>query len=1017
MAIMQRFRGNPEEKKYVLYNNFSGGINTTDIDEVVLTSQFRVLENVELAQRGAIQNRKGFQYYKPLNDLLSPITLNFDHIYLLTPLEDDQNVLELISKSESLEKFLEENPYAFEIMMLAVGARTESNLQVHVLKIARDENEPTVTKSAYVHTLGYQYDRPKRITDIEFVNFNNRLYIALGQLSSKLEGFLEVYIDDDGNPRFKRMNSTQGFYTPNAYEIANIGFNNLAASPLNAIEPSYTSVESIRTFWLTKVINKEDSFSSENLTTPIYKIPNNTDFILNVLVTGALSPEDLNIDIYTQDLEGGKVFVKPEGRDKIVESKKDGDLLRYRIAVNIEQTKETFIDVNKKQFANPEITETFESVTDMISAFTTRANHYIVDSSGKYAEVKIPTSSTYGYMTPTLSGKTVYGGKIWYKYVNRNEGALYWSSMPDNPNYRGTDTSLPPASGFSEGFAMRIGTNINNYEYYRLDITEDEIIPSMRLDNALVLTPTIANYPNLEGVWRPVLEGSGTVKSVTRFVKITSSGPVYENISGTTYSNLDNEVRPEPELLGLYFITESNKYYKWIGTYDGASTDFEEYDTSQEDIVEFSFVNTFDIGQDLDLQPIKPINTTNVKMIEHGGRLLIYDKNTMWFSDLYNFNYFPNNNYVILPLRSDDEIMKIAYFRGSYIILTRFSLYRMSGTFGTEEFEVVLINNAIGCTSADSVRNVNNTLVFLTNDGLYLLKQNYFMEGLENVEKIDIQTQGIYPIDRNVESIIYKEQLLFFVKDKNDEYVKTIKQYYNLPIAKNMFPVSVDRYRTGLQGVSKLGTNLVAYKDRKFYIYDRGYSDFMPEDVEEEDRENYFYKVTIITPKYNLGYPTHDKKYKNLYINTRTEKISPLSVTVYVDGYEYINPSQFQATLNKEREIVYTQITNNNIEMRHAALGMNPSDDFVEYYVQYDEYGQIIGMDTEVFEDILKPVYNVNDFEIGVDKLGVQEMQTHKLVISGKGKTVSFKIEHLVDEMIVIHNLGILHKLGKVKEG
>ena len=44
-------------------------------------------------------------------------------------------------------------------------------------------------------------------------------------------------------------------------------------------------------------------------------------------------------------------------------------------------------------------------------------------------------------------------------------------------------------------------------------------------------------------------------------------------------------------------------------------------------------------------------------------------------------------------------------------------------------------------------------------------------------------------------------------------------------------------------------------------------------------------------------------------------------------------------------------------------------------------------------------------------------MQTHKLVISGKGKSISFKIEHMVDEMFVIHNLGILHKLGKVKEG
>lgn len=1243
---MQRFRGNPEEKKYALFNNFSGGVNTTDVDEAVYTSQFRVLENVELIQRGALQNRKGFAYHKVFNEFMveGNFSLDLDNIYFMAPLVDNKNIMEILPNYDSMQDFYADNPFDFEVILLFVGDKFDS-LEVKAVRFNKLQGYP-LTVTLFSHSLSFPYNRAPSITSIEYVNFNNKLYLALGQLNDALEGFLEISTEESmeelidemewvlvdspyfvfGNlvsselftsenefmnrvnetqapsgeagtmiqgkmkdeyfclidyglgeqtteyacdsaggewrnqrytamllykgqsvqkVNFKTITSTINTYRPNAYEISNIGFNILAGNPLDAIEPVYTSAQSIRTFWLTKINDFDNSFTDTNLDTPLYKIPNNADFILNVLTTGDLELDDLNIDIYTENVDGSKDYIKPLGKGKIVASDKDGNMLRYRISINIEQNKPTFIEVNKKQFADPEITYTFEDTDDMRAEFTTRAAHYTLDNSGKFAKINLTQSNlSYGYYVPTLTGKPIPATRFWHNYgIGSLVGEAYWNSQP--ASNRGEGANPPDLATPDIGFAWRIpytgawrevspkpsgpikyydsiasrnadnlgtgitaavpgfrlisvsqeaynaapgkdtitltdGENATDFDtickaleaqgiqswengngyygagikvigfgdyvfyyimapsdnegsikyysrdtflYMRVDEKPAEVIPNILLTNVLVKEPTAANYPNLVGTWQPVLEprtDSGN-KYVKRFAKINSvGGPTYTDSPETSIIDLTTDDYKEPDLLGLYFTTgtseEPSKYYKWKGTYEGNINDFEEYNVSEEDIVEFTFINVFDVGQDLDLQPIKSIKTTNIKMLEHHGRLLIYDKNTMWFSDLYKFDYFPNNNYVILPLRSDDEIVKIAYFRGSYIILTKHTIYRMSGVFGTDEFSVTLINNAIGCISAKSVRSVNNNLVFLTSDGLYSLKQNYYMEGLENVEKINPQVDGVYPIASNVEALTYREQLLFFVKDKYDKYEQTIKQYYNIPIAKNMFPVSVDKYAKPITNIFNLGSNLISYRSGHFYIYDKGYSDFMPPDVEEENRKDYFYKVTIVTPKYNLGYPTHDKKYKNLYVNTRTERISPLSVTVYVDGYEYINPSQFQASINRDREIEYTQIRDTNIEMRHAALGMNPSEDFSTYFVQYDEYGQIIGVDVSNTE-ILEPVYNVNDFEIGVDKLGTQEMQTHKLVISGKGKTISFKIEHLTDEMIVVHNLGILHKLGKVKEG
>ena len=224
------------------------------------------------------------------------------------------------------------------------------------------------------------------------------------------------------------------------------------------------------------------------------------------------------------------------------------------------------------------------------------------------------------------------------------------------------------------------------------------------------------------------------------------------------------------------------------------------------------------------------------------------------------FNYMPENNYIVLPIYGDDEITKIAYFKGSHMIFTRNSIYRMSGTFGLEDFSIVLINDSIGCIAPDTVKSINNTLVFMSIDGLYAVKQNYYMEGLENVDKIDRQIYGLIENYTYMESLIYGEQLLLFEKDVDGYYTKTVKQYYNMQLGKNTYPFSVDKYKITPTNINKLGTNVYSIRNGYFYQYDVGYTDFMLDVYEQYEIPQHTYRMIVETPNYMLGYPTHNKK-------------------------------------------------------------------------------------------------------------------------------------------------------------
>jgi len=426
---------------------------------------------------------------------------------------------------------------------------------------------------------------------------------------------------------------------------------------------------------------------------------------------------------------------------------------------------------------------------------------------------------------------------------------------------------------------------------------------------------------------------------------------------------------------------DQTKYYLYNGGLTNDLTSFTNI-TFADSVTEVEYLDNY-IVSDPTLRKIEPLDVKGFRLIEASNRLIIYKENIIWFSDLYQFDYIPNYNYVVLPLNPNDKIMSINYFKGSYIIFTKERIYKMSGTFGNPDFQIQIVNDSIGCISAFSVKGFNNTLVFMTHDGLYRLKQNYYSGGLENVEKIDKQIDGIIPFNTEVYSLLYNEQYILiydYAEGIPDSGFNALKLYYNMS-APNGFPYVKDNYSIMPNVIGQFDDGLYSIKYGKVYKYDKGYTDFLPpnETITTTDTNHpSLYTVRIRTHKIAFGYPTHEKKFKAILIKDIANEPVPLLFDIYINNDRAYRHTQFEVTLSDSGEIVYQPVVTNPV---------------------------VIGADNLL-----------GNFELNRAQLGDLSARVHKIVFSAKGKDILLDIERRTAQQFSIQDIGYVYKMGKARE-
>jgi hypothetical protein len=1102
MARPQQYRGNPELKQYILFDNFSGGINTTSIDDQTYTNEFRLLKNVDLKEQGRIQNRKGFGYFNVFNQLTDYHDINiFDgtgkdnfKIRLVKVMRDTHNILDRMSECETIQQFNtlmlgteymfdivvarswteEVTPITFNIagitsplhrvitstsLVITSGTTTISNnfgmtvgqrvfnyynnrfyqltsgggsswtfthlqaeggagsampddgfsqeaiyldtvnnvryrgvgsnphntsleiidstyelndmfADVVSLKIRNPLNVATMYYNSSLYRsaedTGLVYREVKleeKLIGLNSFIFDESLYFSLHELipHDSHTGIIKITVSEDITPssdEFELINN-DNYYRPSPYELSYVGFNTISNNPFDFTVDG--ALSEIRGAFITHENNDNMILSN---------IPTSGKFNFNVIYNGNIEPSILKLDIYTQDGFGEKqaltYSVNTTGVTDI------NGIIKYPITLAVtDLSEEIYLKVYQEVSEVITSDVIFDTTDEMLAQFGRDAvgvdirPNVMLRKTSVYANLYTrDTAITYGYKFITL------------------------------PSYSGTFQSLndpmvtvyvPQKSG---NILVPIVDSIDSN--WRLRTT----YPDYKNTWAHILRPSAGGYKLMLGYF----DQSGKIK--TDFLNDNSyyivdawtEGSLIEFTKDTT--DLSHLV---PNTVYIYQIgTVTPTYYKLkTVTIAGTIADFTLITPEVEEILSYIDIRTIASNE---LKEIRPINLANIKLLEINNRAVIYTGNTILFSDMFNFKYFPNYNYIVLPLVGGDSIQKMAYFRGSWIIFTKQRIYRMSGEFATPEFKIVLINDSIGCTSPDSVRSINNNLIFMTRDGLYTIKQNYYMEGLENVEKIDKQIRGLIPYGENYESIIYNEQYWLIIKDERGNYLKTIKMYYNMEYASKTHPYVVDEYAKPIKNMFLMQNRPYSVYEDRAYIFDQGYLDFSRPDETEAEREDNMYKLTILTPNWSLGMPTHEKKFKNIYIKTDSKITMPVYITLYVDNNVWSTPYEYVATVNELGEIEYNEILNK--------VSLQTTEENIDNIVIGDE----------ALIETIDPDLVLGSFTLGVSTLGLNKYQVHKVITSAKGKVLKIQIEQKTPSYFAIDSIGILYKLGKARE-
>jgi len=385
---------------------------------------------------------------------------------------------------------------------------------------------------------------------------------------------------------------------------------------------------------------------------------------------------------------------------------------------------------------------------------------------------------------------------------------------------------------------------------------------------------------------------------------------------------------------------------------------------------------------DSNAKEITNLDVSHYGILEAYSRLVLYHGNTIWFSDIDNYTYIPNYNYVSLSLSDSDELVKIKYFRSSYIIFTKEKIFKMTGTFGGSDFAISTVNEVVGCLAPESVKVVGSKMLFVSTIGLKALTSDKFLIDLENIEDID---SNISPYSKELteysEAFVYDD--VYYLLTNQDDTTNTF-QYNNVtlelpdiikyyPSAKtysfDMFPRDEWGYKFKIGHILDSKGQYYCVSNEAFLKLGHDYNDCGLD-----------YSSTFKTVSTNMGYPLHQKKVKNVILKVSGGDVAQdIYVELYANGNLVNDTYMRYVSKNSDGSLVYNAIETPITRLDGAPVLFGKS---------------IIGETTfGVLDDVVK-----------------------KLRLTSKTNNISVKVRTEENCAFTILAIGYTYKLGKVKE-
>lgn len=676
---------------------------------------------------------------------------------------------------------------------------------------------------------------------------------------------------------------------------------------------------------------------------------------------------------------------------------------------------------------------------------------FILGSSSEPMDSNYPGPNTFKYIRVTVHSKTgnyLNPGKPQFSirfdiHCDDFTGALDESKYLSNVHY---NNGYIPLTEYNNYYYMPTGFGIfridKEYQIIAFDDSEAYTPNSPELISSDPYRPSAIELTNIGFnimASSPITwydSGVGTVDSIKGVFFTYDGEPVNAIPSGYTKAT-DNKVfeihvittgtgtlsKPQYRLDNGDFDTSSNPYADIPGSYTGTVFTVSDFNLSgkyeikiekgtAEPYIGYYTAKPIQVSETNKIDTIRPLlfNSLYCKVI-NSQLVLFGGHGYVFFSEFDNFKYFPNFYNLYAVDSGNDEVVNIKYFRQYNAIFTKKKLLRLAGTFGSDTFGLYPLNEFVGCINPHTIRQIQNTLYFVSEEGLFKLKQGYTGEGTENVEQIDISIKGDYD-PSNVKGAFVKDNEYIMFIENETEYAygdngditygtsyTIIKYNFNLDaftkrtyITNEDLPNEYFEYLTQvlesdtlIEGnysktsnyiVKTLKTTIGTYDytlNYKILNYDSGYID---------DGEYYVSKIK--NPKLFWGMPTNNKKFKKVLIKSRNngDEAVPVYVTATIDDIDILTPEYY-------------------------VIRIGDDDNYVYYEKEENPNGELVIKEGSVLGELV----------LGSDSLGVMRTQDLGLDINAKGKCISLTIEDRDnDQPFSISDIGFVFRVKKPKK-
>jgi hypothetical protein len=295
-------------------------------------------------------------------------------------------------------------------------------------------------------------------------------------------------------------------------------------------------------------------------------------------------------------------------------------------------------------------------------------------------------------------------------------------------------------------------------------------------------------------------------------------------------------------------------------------------------------VNSTDSTADIPTDGIRQCN----KIVLHWDRLILYGDPLhpyqIYVSDLTNPYYWPTTNTIMFNTGKLEAITSITRFQDLLLIFTKTTIQTLTGK-SPDDYARYQIHDGLGAVAGWSVKVVGNNVMFLSHEGVMLLKPNPYRLESMNVSRADRQVKSEMPTDSDACAIVTQGQYWLCFPQKRIIY----RFYYERGVwVKDVNPDSLHFRQFLLYGEDIYNLTL----DAKLLRHDPNvYTD-----------DDYMYSIIVESKHLDFSSSFNQKKLKRLYVLARHYKDHniDLYVTVKADSAIALTPEHGQAVITED---------------------------------------------------------------------------------------------------------------------